>query len=288
MVAGKNVLKFKTITRVLAPTLALLTARPMLASADDAVTLEPSSPWNLNGTENSCALRRTFGDAVHKTELQIKRIGPGDGFDLIIVGNDLPNGNLVFQAGQQPLGAISQVRGKMLLDGVGQASAVSASAKLGAFAKLGETVAPVTPEMEASATTIEMRAGDGALILDTGSLGKPFAALRRCTDAMVTKWGLDPAQQAALKSSAQPTNDPRLWLKATDLAGAEFERSRLSGTALRLLIDEDGRASGCAVISGDAKLEKAICQAISRRARFKPAVASDGKAVASYWFDRIR
>ena len=57
----------------------------------------------------------------------------------------------------------------------------------------------------------------------------------------------------------------------------------------RLFVGPDGRVAGCAILrsSGSSALDSATCQLIRRRARFTPALDSNGNAAAGTVDDQI-
>lgn len=85
---------------------------------------------------------------------------------------------------------------------------------------------------------------------------------------------------------AEPIGNPANWVRAADLPKID---GRTATTTFDLTIDQTGRAVHCAVIiaSGSDRLDTAVCGALMKRARFKPAQDVDGAAVPSVYRDRV-
>jgi TonB family protein len=89
------------------------------------------------------------------------------------------------------------------------------------------------------------------------------------------------AQVAAMKKARFAGHiSPETWLRASDLKSVPGPGGR--GT-VRLGINERGRATYCVVTdsSGNAALDRRACEAFLKRARYEPALNSDGQPTAS-------
>lgn len=84
---------------------------------------------------------------------------------------------------------------------------------------------------------------------------------------------------------AVPVGDPGRWATTEDYPAAELRRE-IQGTArFRVSVGTDGRVQACEIVasSGSPGLDKATCDHVSRRARFKPATDESGaKVTGSY------
>ncbi|WP_338425869.1 energy transducer TonB [Sphingopyxis kveilinensis] len=85
---------------------------------------------------------------------------------------------------------------------------------------------------------------------------------------------------------AEPKGSPANWVRAADLPKID---GRAATTTFDLTIDQAGHAVHCAVIiaSGYDQLDTAVCAALIKRARFKPAKDIDGTAMAFVYRDRV-
>jgi hypothetical protein len=94
------------------------------------------------------------------------------------------------------------------------------------------------------------------------------------------------AVAAAEPQKAEPKNDPARWVRASDLP-------RISGdvavTTFDLTIDKAGKPVGCAIIvsSGQDDLDNSVCNAVMKRARFRPASEANGSTIYSVRRDRV-
>ena len=81
-----------------------------------------------------------------------------------------------------------------------------------------------------------------------------------------------------------PENDPADWVTGKDGKG------QIGITEFRLLIDEKGKAYRCDVTatSGTANLDRLTCRLALKRARFKPAIGSDGMQISSTYSQTVR
>lgn len=75
------------------------------------------------------------------------------------------------------------------------------------------------------------------------------------------------------------------WANTSDYPSAAIRERREGVTRFRLTIDTTGRASDCHITesSGHADLDATTCELVMRRARFDPAVDSNGDATTGIW-----
>jgi hypothetical protein len=107
---------------------------------------------------------------------------------------------------------------------------------------------------------------------------------------MVTSWGHDASQHAALSRRAVPVGSPGNWLVSTDYPLAQAVRGLSSLVDFRLDVDEKGLVTGCHVQEktlDSAAFGKVACQMISKRARFAPALDAQGKPARDYYMNSV-
>ena len=277
--------------------LALGVAIAAPARADDIV-LAPSSPWNLNGTEKACSLRRMFGEPGNRAILQIERYGSLPRFQMVVAATALKSmeisDKLHILFGDSEPNPFRYGPGVMSATDVdGEVDPVPALILSNSLAKMDnrrEDDEPVTPEMEAAVKTVTLRWDRQTLVLQTGAMDKPFAALRQCTDKLIESWGLDPAVQASLSKTAKPKVNPQYWVMPSEYPKDMVHQERDALIVFRLLIDASGKPSSCAILSsyGDEMFRQASCAAIMKRARFSPARDKTGTPVPTYDINSIR
>jgi protein TonB len=94
-----------------------------------------------------------------------------------------------------------------------------------------------------------------------------------------------PAEAAAKAPSPTPIGDPGTWVTAADYPASSSAAGHQGRTVFALDVDTKGRVTGCRVLqsSGFPLLDNTTCTAMVTNARFKPATAADGRAVAGAW-----
>lgn len=266
------------------------------ASAD--LKLSPVTPWNLDGTDSGCALRRAFGTADRPVTLEFRRFRPGDGFQLVIDGADLAGVvdrakvtvefGTVFTDKDTPFQAgVSKRDDRKPIPSIFLSSAFAQPDK----ALPGETSSRllVTPAMESEVKQVALVWGSNRLALLTGSLGKPFAALRSCTDALVASWGLDPAVQNALTRSAKPVSLMAMVRSIQASYPVVMAASGKQGRVnFRALVDAQGAVTQCATMRSynNAAFDDLACKVV-RKTKFAPALDKEGKPVASFYVETV-
>ncbi|MEA3060934.1 MAG: hypothetical protein QOJ94_715 [Sphingomonadales bacterium] len=116
-------------------------------------------------------------------------------------------------------------------------------------------------------------------VVELGDAAKAVAGLRACRDDMLREWGVDGAALDALRRLPDLDGPPALGLPMAHLARGQggAQPRPLS----RLEVTADGRVAACRVVLGSrgADTDSKICELWQRRARFRPALAADGRPV---------
>jgi protein TonB len=96
--------------------------------------------------------------------------------------------------------------------------------------------------------------------------------------------------KANLTRSAEPGAGRSGWVTSDDYPARELREGVTGSVGIAVAIGTDGHVQSCEVTksSGNANLDEATCRIYARRARFKPALDGEGKAVVSRFADRIR
>jgi len=94
------------------------------------------------------------------------------------------------------------------------------------------------------------------------------------------------AMGAAEPAKAEPRRDPASWVRARDLPRIDGDAAV---TTFDLTIDDEGNPVNCVIIveSGQDGLDASVCDAVMKRARFKPAKDRNGSNVYSVRRDRV-
>ncbi|WP_373486673.1 energy transducer TonB [Blastomonas sp.] len=91
-------------------------------------------------------------------------------------------------------------------------------------------------------------------------------------------------------SGASPRGNPASWANVNDYPARALREERAGTTRFRVTIGTDGRVTDCQITgsSGHGDLDEATCRNVTRRARFKPAVDSEGNAITDTYSNAIR
>lgn len=75
------------------------------AAAEEETALPPDSPWNLVYDDDSCALRRTFGEGDQHGYFEMRRFAPSIGLQVTVASENLNAPNLLtyqYRWGKEP------------------------------------------------------------------------------------------------------------------------------------------------------------------------------------------
>lgn len=274
----------------------------------EPVRLQPVEPWNLHYANDSCRLARTFGTGKQQVILVLDQFEPGDWFRMMFVGKSLgartgfSSRNLRIRFG--PNEAHSE--DGFTTGSVGDKAAiiVNGSVRLAPLTKAEKEAhdesirrpphvdpPPLGEAREAAASWLELsKVLSHDLVLETGSMAKPLAALRECSWETVKLWGLDIEQQKRLTRKPNPTRPSYEWFNPKDYPPAMIRGGYQGIVNFRLIVDEKGAPTSCNIQESTRpkEFDDAVCKAVMRRARFEPALDAQGKPVPSYWRQTVR
>jgi TonB family protein len=116
-----------------------------------------------------------------------------------------------------------------------------------------------------------------------GSIKQPLEAMDKCTDELLTHWGIDVAKYKTQSRRLRSRPRSGSWIDWSDYPPKMIEQRRRSILHVRLNVDETGLPTACHVqkSSGPKEFEDAVCGALMKRARFDPALDAEGKPFAS-------
>jgi len=278
-----------------AAALVSLVSQPASA-APTQVDLDPTSKWNVDYGIEQCSLMREFGSGTAAVHLQIDSFGSWNAFRVLLTGTAVPRL-------RDPAG-IARVRrspdpnpsaADTLQGSAGAVSAISFNLNFIPYLAPGDEPhldkdakqkwrterSRPNPGYDATVEWISVLPSTGAnIVLHTGSMAKPLAALRSCVDDLYKSWGADPAQQSTLSREPSPTE---ATLRA--ITGEYPHRALINGTnayvPVRLMVDAAGRANSCVVQAEgiDKDFMTAVCDHL--QGKFDPALDAEGKPVAS-------
>lgn len=284
-----------------------LFASPVHAKeALEPIRLAPSSNWHVNFADDSCRLARFFGEGEQKTLFYMERYEPGDAFNMVVAGKPLKRSRYREKITIRFGDGISEDERPYTIGSVGEHDPAIILSGLRFDMKPlpedddnenGEGEQPdvfgqeIPESVEAAVTTIELAYKKGArVILETGSLGEPMKIMRNCTDDMLKYWGIDLDKHRAIAKLPQPKTSPGRWLTYKDYPTDLLRKGYQGYVQVRLSVDAKGTPTDCHIQQSTRPegFDAAVCKGLMRKARFEPAITSNGETIASYWRTAVR
>ena len=234
--------------------------------------LQPVDNWAVDYGATQCTAARTFGTSASPIIFGLVPSLNGSSFQLLV---NVP------QAG--PIYA-KEARGTINFgDGAIQSEVLYFGAKGVKQSVYQYNVPAAQMERARSAPTISFQTGSGArYTLVLSNMSALLDDLRKCTGDLQQYWNMD---GKSVRTADVPVGDIRSIFTARDYP-AEALRRQPQGTAqYQLLIDDKGGVARCDVLvaSGLLTLDSTGCQVLQEKAKFRPAVDAQGKAVRSVW-----
>lgn len=268
---------------------------------DVALALKPASKWHVSYDKDGCRLARVFGEDDSPTSLILAKFYPGDAFRLTVGGRAFRPYMKADRAYVQfgPTEARQDVNyfaGEL-------GNSVPAMIFRGTLNVAGPTaeqeqllkqstwnspfrVPPIATERKAAVTYLSISRSVGkAIRLETGPLKAPLAALDKCVDNLLTTWGIDVARHATLSRIVAPRESPGNWVTDNDYPTGPLMRGQQGVVNFRLSVDSSGAVTACNIQQSTrpAEFDEAVCKALTRRAKFHPALDAQGNTMASYY-----
>lgn len=285
---------------------ALAIIQPVFAKSEkEPIRLQPSSPWRVDYADDFCQLTRDFGENDRLVRLVFNKYGPGEGYRLTVVGKPVKtrdseeDGIIMFGPSEKEQkllfykGNSNGVDSLIFAGGGRIAPPTDAELAANRNRKPQNWVpyAPISPEREAAVRYLLIGKPLGTpLLLETGSLRKPFATLAECADAMVGSWGVDAEKHKSLRRPVTHTNNPGNWLGTADYPSEMLEARQPAMVYFRLIVGADGVPTACHIQSTTRpkEFDDVVCKAVMRRARFEPALDAEGLPIVSYYRNSVR
>jgi hypothetical protein len=246
-----------------ASALALLALLASPASA--AGPLQPTGQWNVDFGDAHCIAMRDYGTKAAPLFLALK---------------------------PSPVGDVMQLT---VLSAVDEAAPVKVSvlrypAKSGGLRVVAINLAPDRFRPVRTASVLGVRSASGVShSFALTQMAPVAAALDRCVAGLRSAWHIGEAG-GGVSQPAMPKQPLASYFSTNDYPAVAV-RSEATGTvAMVTLIDETGKVASCMVTqtSGYASLDAQSCAIISGRAKFDPALGTDGKPAKSGAIQRIR
>jgi Gram-negative bacterial TonB protein C-terminal len=267
--------------------------------------LAPSSKWQVDYAEDRCRLAREFGEGETKVLAVFDKYGPDEAFGLTLAGKPMKTGVGGAEAAitfgpteptqKRPFFEGEFADRNALIFKSNFRIAPPSDAELTAIKNKKRNdpwieIAPITPDREAAVRYLQIgKPLSRALILETGSLKQPFAALNKCIDELVTHWGVDVEKHKSLTRKVKPAESPDRWVVSSDYPTSMLQAGQPAIVDFRMSIGPDGKPTACHIqaTTRPKAFDDAVCKSLMRRAEFEPALDAEGKPLASYWRTRV-
>ncbi|WP_300973568.1 energy transducer TonB [Sphingomonas sp. LHG3406-1] len=286
-----------------------LIAVPALAAPRAPTVLAPASKWNLHYADQSCQLKRTFGDPANPTSLVFERIDPGSGMSMMVYGDPLRarsglrNGKAAFLPFvDHPFeeGSVAETVANKKIAILWTSVDFLAGAEKPPETKPGEPVIRDPSQVAALRATETANAarvtgvqvtepGGRKIVLATGPLEKVMEAMRNCAREQLAAWGVDPDVEERIVRSATPIRPLASLFSWSDYPVSALPRGEESIVKARLNIGADGLVTRCTSLTAfrGAGFAEVTCKNL-QQARFQPAQLADGTRVPSYTVANVR
>lgn len=274
------------------------------AAAQDGLVFEPSSPWTLDYDDDSCALRRLFGEGEDQAYLEMRRFAPGLGLQTII-GSKRMNArqpvDFKYRFSSDAEWREATLGNELIMDN--GFNGVLFDPSFVSFPEIDALEDPV--ERAAQYKAVDMRAAEqqaaakidsitlrGAfhrqLTLRLGGFAAAISAMNDCVDDLTTHWGIDVEAHKTLTRGATPVNLPEVG-RMIDYPPIMLREGVPGMVNIRLAVDETGQVTACHIQMplADPAFEETSCADIQHELDFDPALDKDGKPIASYWVTKV-
>lgn len=274
------------------------------AEQEDWLQLSPASPWVMDYAEDSCALRRGFGEEGQRVYLELRKFSPSVETQMIVTSNDIgrrtaPLRGQGMRAGFLPDSELDDVSQAMGID-VGELGSgiiwntnfltTEQQALNEQMLEDGESGLAVSDEERDAREAAISGFGVGNafrqnFILRTGAMHAPMEAMRTCLDELLTHWGIDAEAHRTLSRPVRPL-DQQSWARQL-VARYPSSQLRVGGQAwvrVRMMVSAQGEPTACTVqaLMSDEDFNQTACRLMMRHARFEPALDAAGVPIDSY------
>lgn len=242
--------------------------------------LQGSGKWNVDYAPTNCTLGKRFADGK-----------PGDEDDTILMFRAIPLEDSVevllglqsfatdFRRGDAQVSLSSGGSATRGYEGYPTKTRGRYLVKMRVLRSMFETL----PRDTQLTLALDAKAHSRTLHLVNASAA--FAALDTCNDATAKQWGIDPSERQRIATPATPVGGGEAsWLKESDYPSSAVMSGAQGATIVLFAIGTDGGVGDCRVVvtSGVKALDEQVCQAVTRRARYRPAIGTDGAPVISH------
>lgn len=277
-------------------------SQPVIA-AEPSQSYVPSTPWNIHYADDSCVLRRRFGDPKHEILLQLRQYAPGDGFEVTVASEHVAirkaAARIRFLPDDEPRSIGVPLRlifpNKLIAASWDDSFFVTDPTEDAAEAMAGQPSKQRDESLyKARESTIRGLEINGIfaapVALQTGEMHRSMSGMRKCLDELVTHWGIDAAAQKTLTRRTRPV-DQMKWARVIQerYPSAMLNEGKGGRVLVRMIVGADGKPTSCNIqsIVEDLSFGQTACEGMMKVARFDPALDSAGKPIASYFNTKI-
>lgn len=251
------------------------------AIAAETLSFRPVAAWQHQSHDDRCRATRVFGEGDEKHVLVIEQFQPDDHVSLTLAGpafgrfTDGTRARLEI-AGHAAPRWVTSVAGSVPGVGTGLAVARVPIANPQDASPQSEATARQSPG------SVTFRQRGRAVRLEAATMGKVFATLNACSEALAMRRGIDVARLR------EAVDGPK-WVNEDAIRGAianafkenwrHYAKPQAIGQ-VQVIVNETGRAEQCAVvgITSDLAPNERAC-AIMQQARFEPASDAGGRPI---------
>lgn len=294
--------------RIIAAALIVAISWPIAPlQARDVLRLKPASKWILDYAEDNCRLIRGFGEGDQRVSLILDQFEPGDFFRVTFAGEPVKRkrteGRMHAELRFGPNEAVSDVEAEYGMIGERPALFVAQAQRLAPLTRAEEAAhdraekqrihfepPPIGDAREAAATWLELKKGlPRDVVLETGPMNKPLAALRKCSWDTVRQWGLNVEQQKTLSRKLHPKGNAARWFSSSDYPRHLLRGGHQGLVHSRIMVDLNGKPTSCHIqlSTRPKEFDDVVCKEIMKHASFEPALDAQGKPVPSYWVQTV-
>jgi hypothetical protein len=283
--------------------LSMQAINPVHAAAEP-VKLKATSAWNVDYAEERCRLARRFGEGDQSVFLFMDLYGPSEYYRLTIAGKPLrvgaTRGEATIQFGpgeqEQQLAFLNGNLGKepAFIFSSSARLAPPSAAEISAIKNRPEdewvNVQPISEDRKKAVKYMRIgRPLRKPLILETGSMRAPLAALDTCIENMLASWGVDVEKHKQLLQPTKPLQSPEKWVVSSDYPIRMLSEGQPALVNFRLNIGTDGIPTACYIqaTTRPKEFDDAVCKSVMRRAKFSPALDATGRPLASYYQNTV-
>lgn len=239
-------------------------------------------------------MRGAFGTGASKVILELRQYSPLDTFDMAVASAGFGGGLTAVKVRFAPNGQLRLVPGMSRMtfqNGMVGVTWLESFLPLPLKPQVSALRISQRDASEKAVTGVELAGGiRPTIFLATGEMHTPMNAMRKCTDELVTHWGIDAAAQRTLLKEVKPL-DQMKWAQVLQASyPTEMVAQSKSGIVrVRLMVGPDGRATSChiQIPSQDPSFEEVTCKKLMKFSKFEPALDADGKPIASYFVTKV-